>query len=103
MREISLNDFLECCKPLCNDCTPYPEGLLTNLLGNVIWDKRDYSRIASHINSKTIWTVFEDDSSYYIVPTITQNMGSNLVGYILCSTPYHPNDISNMKLVINKG
>lgn len=102
MREISLNDFLECYKPTCNECTPYPENLLTILMGKVIWDKRDYSRIASNLTSKTIWTIFEDDSSYYIVPAITQSMSSNLVGYIVCSIPYHSNDISNVKLVINK-
>ena len=56
MREISLNDFLECYKPTCNECTPYPESLLTILMGKVIWDKRDYSRIASNLTSKHIVT-----------------------------------------------
>lgn len=101
-KEITKEEFLECYQPLCNDCTPYPNNQLKEVLGPCIWDKREYSRIASEINSKTMWTIFEDDSSYYIVSTITQHMGNSLVGYIVCETPYETNDVSRLKLVINK-
>ena len=100
--EITKEAFFECYQPLGNDCTPYPNNHLKEVLGPCIWDKRDYNRIASEINSKTIWTIFEDSSSYYIVSTITLHMGSSLVGYIICEIPYETNDINRLKVVINK-
>ena len=102
LAEITVNEFIECYKPICNECTPYPDNQLKEVLGPIIWDKRDYSRIAVELRSKTMWTIFEDDSSYYIVATTTHSMSNELVGYIICENPYETNDISRIKVVINK-
>lgn len=102
MKILDVQEFIACYRPLCNNCTPYPNNQLKEVLGPVIWDKRDYSRISSYLNSKVIWSIFEDDSSYYIVSTVTQNMSNSLVGYIVCEESYNTNDISRLEVIINK-
>lgn len=101
MKELSFEEF-QCYNPIENKCTPYPNNQLKCLLGPVIWDRSDYTRIASQLHSKTIWTIYQDSSSYYIIPTVTTGLSSNLVGYIVTEIPYETNNISNLKLIINK-
>jgi len=103
MREITIQEFIECYRPICNDCTPFPTNFLKEQLGNVIWDKRDYSRIASHLRNRTIWTIFYNttEDNYEVVATIEQNMSSRLVGYIVTEAPYSANDVALLRFFVN--
>ena len=98
-KTISLETFLECYKPICNDCTPVPPSKLKEVFGDVIWDKRDYSRIGNELSRKTIWSIFEEDDKYVIISTIFTSMSNELYGYIVTEFPYRPN---SFKVIIYK-
>lgn len=102
MRTLNEENFIKIYKPNCNDCTPYPDSLLKRILGNVIWDKRDYSRIASNLLSKTIWTVLEEEEFYVIIPGILSDNKENNIGYIVTNVSYERNDIGTLQVIIDK-
>lgn len=101
MHTVSLEDFQNCYKPICNECAVFPNGRLKDVLGEVIWDKRDYSRIASHLMSKTIWTIKRSETGYDIIAGIIQNLSHDLIGYVVTEVPYTSNDTFNLKLEIS--
>lgn len=103
MNTITLQEFKDKYCPLENNITPFPQSFIKKALGNAIWDKSDYSRIASQLRDKTIWTILEDDSSYYITSTIIQNAGNELIGYVVTKIPYETNDIANIQVTIDKS
>lgn len=112
MKEIDFKDFLATYCPICNTCTPYPDTLLKQALNdskedcnstnhNILWDKRDYNRIAVYLHSKKIWSVIEEaEDTAIIVPVVTQSMSNKLIGYIITDKPYESNNISNLKITI---
>jgi len=117
MKEISIQEFIDTYKPICNDKSPFPNGLLKERLGNIIWDRREYRRMGNHINRKQIWTVFKVSDwldmcekphkvfslcdKYVIVATVNVAW-ANVTGYILCDVPYHTNDVSNLMVIVSE-
>ena len=102
MHYISVDDFKEQYCPILNNCTPCPNSVLKDSLGNVIWDKRDYGRIISYLMLKAIWTITQNDSNYYITAGCKNDMSASLVGYIVTEVPYTLQDISNLSFSISK-
>lgn len=101
MKTIPLSDFIECYRPVCNNCTPYPDGVLKTALGPVIWDRRDYSRIGNELSNKSIWTIMTlGDDIYYIVAGIKLGLNQNIVGYIVTDVPYETKQTFLLKTIV---
>ena len=100
MKRLSIECFLECYEPVINTI-PSPDSILKKVLGNVIWDTREYNLLANNLNSKNIWSIWEYNDKFMIIPGINYQKAS-LYGYIITDKPYHKNDISNLSIVITK-
>lgn len=88
--------------PMVNDKKPFPKGVLTDTLGCVFWDRRDYSMLGNYINLKSIWTVIEREDVYMIVAGIYEGLDS-AIAFVLGECPYGINEVGRTVLIINKS
>lgn len=101
MRIIDKIDFLDLYKPICNENHPFPNSYLNDELGNIVWDKREYSLLGNYISEKRIWTVSKiNKHTYEIVTGIKLSGKKELIGYIITDIAYHRNEIGNLKVII---
>ena len=94
---ITPEEFIECYKPVCNNCAPSP--LLGNIFGLVAWDKRDLDKIQVYLQWNRIWSIYEFEDSYIIRPGLWEDK-TILKGYIVTENQYK-RDVLDV-VIINK-
>ena len=100
MRILDVQEFIACYKPLCAP-VPSTNNQLKEFLGDIVIYTREYNKLANQLNSKTIWSIWEFEDNFTLVPGVTYQ-GVSIFGYVLTDIPYHKNDISNLRVIIPK-
>jgi hypothetical protein len=100
--EISQETFRENYKPVCNDCTPQAYKEIIEAFGQVLWERRDYSRIGDMLSEKRIWTIIDEGDIYRIIASIRIGLNNDIIGYIVTENPYLANNIALTNVVVKK-
>lgn len=104
LKTISIEDFIEKYQPLGNPFRPFNNKALTDRLGHIIYDKKDYNLVAAYMGEKRLWTVLKEDTKdFRIIPGSYIVDKPSHIGYIISNIGYHKNDLGVLSIPFKTG
>lgn len=100
MKQIDLETFIDKYQPICNQFRPYGNKKVTDVLGHVVYDKKDYAMVAPFMGEKRLWTVMQVDNKVAITPGSYIVDKPEYLGYIVTECPFHINDMGNLEVTV---